>query len=706
MMKHKSLTAVLSLLATVCSLTAWSQTAGNRQRLDQWEFSLDSAHWQQVTVPHSYNAIDGHSKKYYRGKGFYRLTLPLSKTDVQRPLQLLLEGAAQQATVYVNNHRLTHHMGGYTPFWVRLNGVVHEGDNSVVIVCDNHEDVNLIPVNSDFNKNGGLHNPVYLLKMSDVYFSPEHTGLYRLHVATPRVTDEAATACFKADVVNATKRRQRITVDFQLQDANGRTVYAQTRHYDLRPQTTAAPLTVTDSCTIARPHLWQGVADPYRYNAVVTMRDRKGQLLDRVSTKIGFRYFQATADRGFFLNGKPYPLRGVSEHQDMDLRASAVTDSDILRDYQTIQELGCNFLRLAHYPHRDLEYQLCDSLGIIVQTEIPWVDVCGVRAQPLYFDAIHSQMREMITSLYNHPSIVFWGMWNELDNWGNNDKLQGKLDCARVVAETARLYDYAKQLDSGRLVGMTDCTCYGREGYTKLKGDFFSENRYNGWYYNHDNPANIRKEMEDVRQKMGVCNISEYGAGCNPFCHTTMTDMKQMRADDKYHYEEFANLVHEEHVRQIHQMPFLNFTSMWILFDFPVAARHEGFMDSDDGIHFTENDNRKYMNDKGLVTRDRKTKKDAFYLYKAWWNHKVTTVYITGRRLTRLPAGQPYIIKVYSNAKRLSLYVDGQLQQTLDRCDDPSGIIWTFNPITLPAGHHVFRVTGDGAEDSVEKTGL
>lgn len=169
-------------------------------------------------------------------------------------------------------------------------------------------------------------------------------------------------------------------------------------------------------------------------------------------------------------------------------------------------------------------------------------------------------------------------------------------------------------------------------------------------------------------------------------------------------YNEKKLLSHEEHVRQIQQMPFLNFTSMWVLFDFPVAARQEGFIDSDDGIHFTENDNRKYMNDKGLVTRDRKTKKDAFYLYKAWWNHKVTTVYITGRRLTRLPAGEPYSIKVYSNAKSLSLYVDGQLQQTLDRCDDPSGIIWTFSPVTLPSGNHVFRVTGDGAEDSVEKT--
>lgn len=704
MMKHKSLTAVLSLLAAVCSLTAWSQTAGSScQRLDQWDFSLDSIHWQHVTVPHSYNALDGHSAKYYRGKGFYHLTLNLGKADISHPLMLQFEGAAQQATVYVNNRRLIHHMGGYTPFWVLLNGAVREGDNTVTVVCDNHEDVSLIPVSSDFNKNGGLHNPVFLQRMSNVFFSPEHTGLYRLHVATPRVTDEAATACLRADVANTTGRRQRIAVCFRLQDAGGRTVYERSRHYDLRPHQTA-PLTVTDSCVIARPHLWQGLADPYRYNAVITLSDSKGRTLDRVSAKIGFRYFKATPDSGFYLNGKPYPLRGVSEHQDMDLRASAVTDSDIRRDYRIIGELGCNFLRLAHYPHRDLEYELCDSLGIIVQTEIPWVNVSGVRAQPQYFDIIHRQMREMIASLYNHPSIVFWGMWNELDSWGNTDKLQGPLDCARTVAETARLYDYAKQLDGSRLVGMTDCSCYKRDGYNRLRGDFFSENRYNGWYYSLGNPAYVKEEMDTIHKAMGVCNLSEYGAGSNPFCHTTMTDLKKMRADDKYHYEELANLIHEEHVRQIMRMPYLNFTSMWVLFDFPVAARQEGFMDSDDGIHFTQNDNRKYINDKGLVTRDRLTKKDAFYLYKAWWNHKAVTVHITSRRLTRLPAGQPYTIKVYSNAKSLSLYVDGQLRQTLGHCDDPSGIIWTFSPVTLPAGHHVFRVTGDGVEDSVEKT--
>lgn len=691
---------MLLLLLLSCAVSLKGQNLGTQTiNLTDWVFSLDSIHWQSVTIPHSYNAIDGHSPKYYRGKGYYKKVISLSKADLKRPLMLLFEGAAQQATVLVNNQPVIHHRGGYTPFWVTLNGHVHEGENTVTVTCDNHEDVDLIPVNSDFNKNGGLHNPALLLKMSSVFFSPEKTGFYRLHVVTPKVSEDEATTVMTAQLGNSTGRKSKVTVVFSLLDAEGNQVYSHAVPYQVAVGSQL--LTVSDQFTVAHPHLWNGVKDPYLYKAVITLKDKEGTVLDEVRTKIGYRFYQVTADKGFLLNGYPYPLRGVAEHQDMAGEASAVTKTDIDRDYQIIQELGCNFLRLAHYPHRDYEYKLCDSLGIIVQTEIPWVDVCGTHAQKEYFDNIHQQMREMITSLYNHPSIVFWGMWNEIDNWGNNDHFQGPIDCQRVVSETARLYDYAKSLDPQRLVGITDCSLYEREGYARLKGDFFSENRYNGWYYQKADPAHIFDEMGKVHTKHAVCNLSEYGAGIDPFCHTTETDMNKLRADDKYHFEELGNLVHEEHVRQILNMPFLNFTSAWVLFDFPVAARQEGFMDSDDGIHFTTDENKKYINDKGLVTRDRKVKKDVFYLYKALWNHQAKTVYITGRRLKKLYANKPYTVKVYSNASSLQLWIDGKWVQTLPQCDDPSGVIWTFRPVVLPVGSHEIKVVGDGVEDVV-----
>lgn len=702
-MKKKLSLIALSVFILFSHLSIWGQSLGTEcQRLDDWLFSIDSLSWQNVRIPHSYNAIDGHSSHYYRGKAYYQRTLTLSGEGIQQPLLLLFEGAAQQATVVVNGKLAATHHGGYTPFWVNLNGFVHEGSNSITVTCDNHEDPDLIPVASDFNKNGGLHNPAWLLRMSPVYFSPNNTGLYRLHVSTPQVNDNEATASLFAEIINATGKRQKITVSIALVDQSGKTVAKHQKKYQL-PQDNLKATVVNERLTVGHPHLWNGIKDPYLYQAIMTITDDNGRQLDEVKSKFGFRYFQATADKGFLLNGKSYSLRGVSEHQDMDGKASAVSDDDIHRDYQIIKELGCNFLRLAHYPHRDLEYALCDSLGIIVQTEIPWVNVCGVNAKSEYFDNIHSQMHEMITSLYNHPSIVFWGMWNELDAWGNKSNQQGKIDCQRVVSETGRLYDDAKRLDPYRLIGLTDCSVYRRDGYTMLKGDFFSENRYNGWYYHQDDPAYVVKDMEEVHNKMGVVNISEYGAGCNPFCHTTLTDMKKMRADDRYHYEEHANLVHEEHVRQIQRMPYLNFTSLWVLFDFPVAAREEGYMDSYDGIHFNENEQRKYTNDKGLVTRDRQVKKDAFYLYKSLWNRNVTTVYITGRRLTHLQAVDSYQVKVYSNANELSLFIDGQLMQTLHSCPDSSGVIWTFQPVKLSRGKHVIRVVGGGSNDTIEK---
>ncbi len=698
----KPLRASLLFLLGLVALPGVGQRLGSESvSLVDWQFSKDSVQWTAVSVPHSYNALDGVTAKYYRGKGYYRRSIHLTAGDADRPLYLLFEGAAQQAWVYVNGQLLTHHRGGYTPFVLDVSNLLHEGDNLVAVTCDNHEDVSLIPVSSDFNKNGGLHNPVFLLKMSPIYVSPLSSGLYRLHVTVPQVSAQKATTVMSAELRNASGKTERVSVDYLLKDASGHTAYQHTDRL-LLSATPGAATSLSHSFTLPRPHLWNGVDDPYLYSASIVVKDLSGKVMDEVSTKVGYRYYKVTRDAGFFLNGRHYALRGVAEHQDIAGKASAVSLPDIESDYRIIAELGCNFLRLAHYPHNDREYQLCDSLGIIVQTEIPWVNVCGVKAQPSYFENIHSQMREMVTNLYNHPSIMFWGMWNEIDYWGNvAGQLQDKLDPQRVVSETARLYDYTKKLDPYRLCGPTDCSLYRNPGYAQLKGDYHSENRYVGWYYQKDNFAHFTNEMNEIHQRMGAVNLSEYGAGINPWCHTWSTDLKYLRGDDKVHFEEFGNLVHESHVRQMVKMPFLNFTSAWVLFDFPVAARQEGFMDSSDGIYFKENDGRKFMNDKGLVTRDRKLKKDIFYLYKSLWNHKVKTVYITSRRRTRIDSATPCVVKVYSNARSLQLFVDGRLTEEIAHCPDVSGVIWQFKPIVLTEGNHELKVIGDGVTDSV-----
>ena len=674
----KALTTGLMALALLCAACA------PKTNLTDWQFSKDGEQWESVTVPHSYNALDGPTQEYYRGKAHYRrkVSFPSGKTAY-----LLFEGAAQAAEVYLDGTLLKAHKGGYTPFVVNL---PHSG--LVEVVCDNTEDLELIPVSSDFNKNGGLHNPVRLLVYDDIFFSPEEYGPYRLHVIQKEVTDDQVVAEIRALVRNGKAARKDL-VFATLKDAAGQIVAEDTVRIMPGP---GKDVEIKATLTLDNPHLWNGVLDPYLY----TVELKVGK--DVAETEVGFRYFSVDREKGFSLNGKPYPLRGVSMHQDTDGKATALTHDDFVRDYEIVRELGCNFLRLAHYPHNDEAFRLCDRMGIIVQTEVPWVNICGVRATEAYFDNIHQQMKEMVTSLYNHPSICFWGMWNELDSWGNRENFQGRLDTDRVVEETARLYDYAKSLDPTRLVGLTDDSVFQRDRYTELKADYYSENRYHGWYFNYGDFSGVTADMVWIRDTMGPANISEYGVGINPYCWTWDDTAVRRDLTDSLHFEAYGNRSHESHAQQIAQMPWLNFTSLWILFDFPVADRHEGFMDSDDGVHFTENPARKYMNDKGLITRDRQTKKDVFYLYKAWWNHEVETVYITGRRLAYRPAGQRFTLTVYSNAPSLTLYRDGEKVAELASSGEPTGVIWKFPDVTMGTDDTVFRVVApDGTADEV-----
>ena len=351
-----------------------------RTALVEWEFSKDGTTWETVTVPHSYNAIDGRSAQYYRGPATYRRTIDI--WDPERPAYLLFEGAAQKATVRVNGREACIHKGGYTAFAVNLKGLLVRGENTVEVVCDNTEDIDMIPVSSDFNKNGGLHNPAWLyVPAGDVYFDPAEFGPYRLHVTQENVSESSADVTVKASV------HGKADVTLKVRNAAGKVVYKHTKN-----DVSGA---YEHAFTLENPHLWNGVEDPYLYTVELSAGD------DDAMTEVGFRYYSIDREKGFSLNGKPYPLRGVSMHQDMDGKATALTYEDYDRDYETVRELGCNFLRLAHYPHNDYAFRLCDRMGIIVQTEIPWVNICGVRASEVYFENIHSQMAEMIRNLYN-----------------------------------------------------------------------------------------------------------------------------------------------------------------------------------------------------------------------------------------------------------------------------------------------------------------
>ena len=663
----------LSLFAVACSV---------KSELTDWQFSKDGEQWEAVTVPHSYNAQDGPTQNYYRGKAHYRreVTFPSGKNAF-----LLFEGAAQAAEVYLDGTLLKTHKGGYTPFVVPL---PHSGQ--VEVVCDNTEDIELIPVSSDFNKNGGLHNPVRLLVYDDVFFSPEEYGPYRLHVVQKEVSDNKVVAEVQARVRN-TGPAMKGHVRVSLKDAEGKVVASETVGID--------PLSGTDqdiraTLTLDNPHLWNGVLDPYLYTVEIQVNK------DVARTEVGFRYFSVDKDKGFSLNGKPYPLRGVSMHQDMAGKASALTKEDIANDYAIVKELGCNFLRLAHYPHNDEEFRLCDRMGIIVQTEIPWVNICGTNASEAYFENIHQPPRPILRT-----STSRCGRWSRACTT-TRPSASGACGTSWTPGATARTTraGWTRTAWWPRPPGCmtTRSRWIPPDRYTELKADYYSENRYHGWYYNYGDFSGLTTDMTKIRDVMGPANISEYGVGINPYCETWDESAVRRDRTDSLHFEAYGNRSHEAHAQQIAEMPWLNFTSLWILFDFPVADRHEGFVDSEDGVNYVVNPARMYMNDKGLITRDRQTKKDVFYLYKAWWNHEAKTVYITERRLHYRPAGQQFTLTVYANAPSLTLFRNGEKVAELAATGEPTGVIWKFADVTMGPGDTVFKVVSpDGTADEV-----
>lgn len=668
----------------------WTDRANPGQALREWSFSIDGQTWEDVTIPHTYNAVDGHSKEYYRGYAHYKTTIPEASEGT--PRYLIFEGVGQSCHVIFEGDTLSYHSGGYTPFYVDITG---KKGREVEVYCENTLNLDRIPLSADFNKNGGIHYPAWLLECPAVHFSPEAYGYYRMHVSQKEVSDEKAVGEAKAQIKNSSAEEQTVSIKWSIKDAAGVEVLS---HNETITLAGGAAQDVVWDFTLENPHLWNGLEDPYLYTLNITSGE------DYAETEVGFRYFSMDREKGFFLNGKSYPLRGVNVHQDKEGIASAYTKADFDADYAIIKELGCNFLRLAHYPHNDYAFRLCDRMGIVVQTEIPWVNNCGTEITEAYAQNIYSQMSEMVKSLYNHPSIIFWGMWNELDTWGHTKfKVQGVLDPRRAVDETARLYDFTKKLDPYRFVGLTDDSMFERDFYTELKADYYSENRYHGWYYSGTNFEALTPDLEWIRDNMGVTNLSEYGLGINPHCHTWRTEClkRDKTKKDSLHFEEYGNLFHESYAAQIERAPYLTFTSIWVMFDFAVVEREEGIMDSEDGVNFTLNEYNKYMNNKGLITRDRGVYKDIFYLYKAWWNQAEETVYITSRRLKYRPAGEPFTLTVYSNAPELKVFCNGTQIASATESGDDTGVVWKF-PVTMGNTETTFKaISPNGNVDEI-----
>ena len=631
-----------------------------------------------VTTPYSVNREDGHSNSYAKGIFAFDTSVTLRE---KQPTYLWFQHADQSADIYVDGEKVGTHWGGYNAFFFDISEYVHRGRNDIRVALCNTTRNTLAPAAGDFNFNATLGN--VKLFTSPVLPAMEY-GYDGFHITS---TVSVSSATTNATIYVETKVPAGADLKCIVSDAS----YAWTNTVE------STGSKQTFSTTISNAHLWNGTLDPHLYTVTLEIY-KDGDLYHRYERPYGFRFYSYVINEtvngqtytGFLLNGQPYQLRGVCMHDDVEGKANALTDADYDQEFDIIDELGCNFIRLAHYPHPKEVYDRCDQRGIIVQTEVPCVNILKKTMPDDYYTHLETQYTDMVQQHFNHPCIVFWGLSNETttdDKAFAKEKING-------------YYDLIKDLDSERLVGyvMAHGTDNPSGYYNDPKVDWFGCNIYVGWYIdqNSNNPSSrLNTRLTKTLTKLGKpVAFSEYGCGGTQHCHSTNCLATTTRGNNPRHDIEYQMWLHEGHIAAIRNYPQLLFTSQWQLFDIAVANRNEGFTECLDGVNVTTNDVLRRLNNKGLVERDHRTKKDTFYLYKAEWNSKDKFVHICGKDYTKTTGRA---LKCYTNdGDTLSLYIGDNWIEDVGVVDH----IATFTATDFPSGVEI-RVKGATKSDTV-----
>jgi beta-galactosidase len=624
--------------------------------------AFDDSHWQSIRLPHTWNVQDGTSGgKYYRGPGWYRLHVNDGPEFDGKSLFLRFGAASLVADVYVNGSRAGHHEGGFGAFCFDVTKLMHPGDNLVAVRVDNSLNRNVPPLSGDFTVYGGLYRDVHLLALNPVSISPVDDASPGVYIGSVLSADSADVR-FLTKLRNGTDADKRVSVECRIFDARSHPVAALSGDAEVPADGTANSLL---KIVVPNPHLWNGVKDPYLYRAEISVR-QGGREIDAIRQSFGLRSFRVDAYLGLFLNGQPYDMHGVNLHQGRPSVGWAATRRMQDEDYRMVQELGCTGVRLPHYQHADHEYELCDQMGLVVWAELALVN--QVTDSPEFYDNAKQQLRELIKQNYNHPSILFWSLYNE--PWVTKKM---DLHAWRLVPELVTL---AHEIDPGRLT--TGAASIGADNPLDWYMDVTAINRYWGWYGGKagDWPKNLVSLRREASNR--TFGISEYGAGAS--IHQHENDVKQPKADGKWHPEEYQAVAHEQMWNAMKDQRWMWCKQIWVMFDFASASRKEG---DEVGI-----------NDKGLVTGDRKTRKDAFFFYKANWTDK-PFVYITDRRFNPRPVG-PSLLKVYSNCPKVELFLNGKSLGVREN----AGHVFTWPDISL-SGSESVKAVGYAADSQV-----
>ena len=600
-----------------------------------------------VTLPHTWNATDSlDGLEYARGVGTYTRVLAIEASSKGRRFFLRFEGANTVADVEVNGHAVGQHRGGYTAFAFEITPFVRPGaENTLVVRVDNRKQPDVLPLGGDFNIYGGLHRPAWLVATGPVCVSLLDHASPGVYVRQPKVSEAEAQVEVTTVVSNGGAGPAAVSLTTTLLDAAGASFAEATRDESVAPGETR----VTQALSITRPRLWQGREDPYLYQARVRVAVG-GQVVDEVTQSLGLRTLRFDAKEGFFLNGKPLKVRGVSRHQDWKGKGAALTNADHETDLALIVEVGANAVRLAHYPHAEHFHDLCDRAGLLVWAEIPFVDsfMGGYADTPAFRENGRQQLVELVRQAGNHPSIALWGIYNELTERGGNTAAQ--------VGYVRELQALAKQEDPGRPT--TAASLLGPGNPLAAIPDTIAFNRYFGWY--NGRPEALGPFLDDAASELPgrAIGVSEYGAGGDPAQHE-QPPRRPFPLFHPWHPEEYQALVHEGNWAEIEKRPFVWGGFVWNMFDFGVHSRREGGTNA--------------INDKGLVTYDRSLRKDAFYFYKASWSPE-PVLYITSRRHVVREAARTDV-KVYANVEDIELRVEDQPQGRPTSSPSSSGAV-------------------------------
>lgn len=622
---------------------------------DNWTFCKEGSEKQIVNIPHCYNSIDGQDgSKMFRGQVTYERKIQISEAELGKNVYLELGAASLVSHVYVNDNLCHDSKCGYSLFRMNITKYLSAGENSLRIEVSNGVDNSIYPAMADFSFYGGIYRDVKIIVDEDIHFEEIHKGLDGIYLSSKVCGNEGK---LNADIYIGRENDYKKKVMCQLVVTNEKNETVATESSQICEDYLSL------SAVIKNVHLWDGVADPFLYDVAVSLYDEGGKLCDSRSFQVGFRTIDYSSENGFLLNGHPYKLHGVAKHQDFGGLGNAITEKEMQQDLELILEMGANSVRCSHYQHCDRWYELCDRAGLLVWAEIPVIS--SVPQKPEADENAMQQLELLISQVRNHTSVYCYGVQNEVCMVSKNSYTFQLVD---------RLSKKAKELDATRLTAQaneytTEDNCPILE-FTDILG----YNLYYGWYYGKIEDLQPRLDSIHETNSEKPIILTEYGVDTNIRFHSD-----EPKAND--YSEEYQLMFSENAINAIEERPYMAGGYVWNMFDFGSAGRAEG--------------GEKGKNQKGLVTIDRKVKKDAFYLYKAHWS-KEKFIYIAGRRYVNRP-GKTTDITVISNVDELTLSVNGEVV----RKQNVMSAMTVFNDVLLKSGENKIEVSSDLLKDCI-----